>query len=267
MGTAYVLNALGGYETRGDETGITLHYAGVPFWLPYKQVVAIPNWTFREVDHDRSTPQSGQIAVLTYQNTIVNGEAIARHFCEGGVPVPGKDMGILAIAGKPTGNTKVVPAGCTADGQIIETEIIEREATKSEIASAEQAADSYKRQVVGDYLQSKRQRMSGGNGKTYPDPMTKAYMDELNMEDVDDVTAHAKNAGLNPELLAMILREVGKSNSEAIAENIVTAVESIRKAGGPQLSRNAKHGRRSLNLAEHKKQVEEAEKAQEEVKA
>lgn len=268
MATAYIYNGFGKYDTNDDGgEGLKVHYAGVPFWLPYGKVTAIPNWTFREVDHDKSTPQSGQVAVLTYQNTIVNGEVIANQIVERGVPESGADMGIIRIEGKPTGKTIEVFCGCTADGQPLTSEVAEREATKAEIERAARAAETYKRKIVGDYLQSKRQRMSGGNGKSHPTGMERIFMEELNMEDVDDVTAHAKNAGLNPELLALILKEVGKSNSEAIAENIVNAVETIRKHGKAQLSPNAANGRRSLNLAANKKKFEEQEAKKEEVQA
>lgn len=268
MATAYIYQGFGDYEQKEGVSGITLHYAGVPFFLPFQQVTAIPNWTFREVDHDKSTPQSGQVAVLTYQNTIINGEFIANHFCEKGDPVPGKDMGIVTIKGKPTGKSVVVPAGCTADGQPMTAEILEKEATRSEIEQAERAADEYKRRVVAEYLQSKRQRMSGGNGKTYPDAQTRAYMDELNMEDIDDVATHQKSTGgLDYETIKAIV-ELTRSATEINAETLREAVETVRKAGKAQLSPHAANGRRSLGLAENKKKFEEEEaKAQEEVKA
>jgi len=252
LATGFIYNAFGKYEDREGEKGITLNYAGVGFWLPYQRVTAIPNWNFREVDHDRSTPQGDSVGELVYMNVIINGQRVVEELCMKQVPVPNHDMGIIPIEGKTTGKMVMVPAGVTAEGVALTVEVAEREPTRPEKEKAENLCRAYKEKVVADYLQSKRERMSGGQGRVYPDARTRMYMEEMGIEDLDDVTAHAKNSGLNPDLLALILKEVGKANSEAIAENIVTAVETIRKAQKAQLSPNAKHGKRSLGLAEEK---------------
>ena len=271
MSTAYIYQGFGKYETHNGEEGIKISYAGVPFWLPYQKVTPIPNWTFREVDHDRSTPSQGQVAPLTYQNTIVNGDVIANQITKGGIPVSGEDMGIIRIDGKATGRIITVACGCTADGDPLTADVAEKEATRAEVARAERAADAYKKQVVADFLDSKRQRMSGGNGKTHPDPMTRQYMEELNMEDVDDVTSHQKHTGgLDFETIKAIV-ELTRGATEVNTETLRQAISTVRKSGNEaQISPHAANGRRSLNLAEKKRQFEEAEaakKQEEEVKA
>ena len=248
MATAYIFQGFGSYEENDKgEKGLTVSFAGVPFWLPYQKVTAIPNWTFREVDHDKSTPQSGQVAVLTYQNTIVNGDVIANQIVERGIPDSGKDMGILRIEGKPTGRTIVVAAGCTADGDVLTAEVAEREATKVEVERAAKAADSYKRKIVADYLQSKRQKMSGGNGKSQPTGLERTFMDELGMEDVDDVTAHAKNSGMNPDFIKNLVSEILAANNEGMGEAIVQAVKTVRASTKAQLGPAA--GQNKLTVA------------------
>lgn len=269
MATAYIYNGGMRYDTNENgEEGIQISYAGIPFWFPYRKVTPIPNWTFREVDHDKSTPTSGQVAVLTYQNTIVNGNVIANKIAKQGVPASGEDMGIILIDGKPTGRIIAVAAGCTAEGDPLTADVAERDATRTEMERAEKAADLYKRTVVSDYLQSKRQRMSGGNGKTHPDAMVRQYMEELNMEDVDDVTSHQKHTGgLDFETIKAIV-ELTRGATEINAETLRDALSTVRKAGKAQVSPNAANGRRSLNLAENKRKFDEAEAAKkEEVKA
>ena len=264
MATGRIYNAFGQYETRDGEKGITLHYAGVPFWLPWQKVTTIPNFTFREVDHDKSTPSNGEAGELIYMSLPIPGERVVEELCMKQIPIPNRDMGILPIEGKSTGKSINVHAGWSANGQKLMSEVVEHEATRSEIAEAERLTKEYKNAMVQDYFQSKRDRMTGGQGKNRPDAITRRYMEELNIEDLDDVTAHAKNAGLNPDLLALILREVGKANSEYIADNIVTAVETIRKSQKAQLSPSQAGRRRtSMGLDKNKAEYEAREAAKE----
>lgn len=255
MSTGFILNSFAHYEDRGGEKGITLTYAGVPFWFPYKRVTAIPNWALREVDHDKSTPQAGENGELVYRTDIVNGQRIVEELCDKQIPIPMKDMGIRGIAGKLTGNVIRVPAGCSADGAALFEEIPEREPTKTEKEEAEMAADTYRKAVIADYFQSKRERMTGGRGKIHPDVTVRGYMEEMNVEDIDDVSAHARHdrvGGVDPDVIAAIIREAMKGTAELNAETIRKTVETIRKSGNkPQISPYARQGNRDQGLAEH----------------
>lgn len=262
MGNAYIYNGFGQYEDRDGQKGIAIRYAGLDWWLPYQKVTAIPNWTLREVDHDRSTPPGGEKGELVYQNVIIQGGRIAEELCDKQMPVAYKDMGILTIQGKPTGRNIIVNAGCMAEGVPITTEIPEREATASEIADAEIKCKRYKERIVADYFQSKRERMSGGKGRLHPDATTRRFMDELGMEDLDDVTAHAKNSGMNPEVLRMILTEVAKAVTEQNADTMLKAVQSVRSRGKRQL---APERIRNGEVAEPELEVERPEPSEAEL--
>lgn len=255
MSLACVLNLYGKYEERDGGVGMTVSYGGRDFWLPYEQVSYFPNWTFRDVDQDKSSPDpdSGIVGEVVYTNTIVRGERLAEEICNKRMPHSLADMGVIPIVGKTTGKTIVVPAGVSDDGTELTTEVAEREPTPSEKRLAAANAKAYKEKVIADYFQSKRERMTGGRGKIYPDPTTRAYMEELQIEDLDDVTAHAKHAGYSPDFLKALLKEVGQENAAAIAQNLAGAVDSVRKAGKAQLSNNLSGKRHvSLGLAERK---------------
>lgn len=92
-------------------------------------------------------------------------------------------------------------------------------------------------------------------------------MDELGIEDLDDVSAHAKAGGIPLDLIKMIL-DSKVANQEELNGMLRDAVETVRKSGKAQvaptkLSGN-KHYSPSLGLAEHKAAYEAAEKAREE---
>ncbi len=235
MATGFIYNAFGHYEEFKGEQGINLYFGGVPFWLPYQKVTAIPNWTLREVDHDRSTPQGGTKGVLVYQNIIVAGDYIVNELCNKGVPIEQRKMGIIPIAGKPTGKVITVNAGNTVDGAPLLVEISEREATKPERDEAAQLADNYRRNVIAEYFQSKRQKMNGGQGKITPDDRTRMYMDELNVQDNDDVTTHQKAAGgIDIELIKAIV-ELTRDATNVNAQDLLKAVETVRHGGKAQI--------------------------------
>lgn len=276
MSTGYLYNGYGKYETKNGhedgERGIYLTYAGVPFWLPYQKVTPLPNWTFREVDQAATTPGgSGQITQrVVYREVNVLGDRIAREIveAESSHPQTNKDRGIIIIQGKPTGQAITVNAGSDENGSPIMVEIPEREATKSEIAEADNLSTNYKKAEIQRYFAQKRERMNGGQGLLVPSRMTRIFMEELNIEDIDDVSAHAKNQGMSKEFLTELLAGVAEKTSEAMADNLAGAVQTVRNNGKAQLT-NAKNGRRSLGLAEHKAKVEaeEAAKQAEEVGA
>ncbi len=259
MSTVYVYNAFGPYDERTGKYGTALSFSGTEFFFPYQEVTVIPNWTFRLLDHDKSTPQQGDKGETIYQTTIIPGHVLANELLERQVPYSNKTKGLLPITGKATGKSVEMFSGCDGEGNHITTEINEKTATPAEVASAEALAKRYKETVVQDYFQSKRQRMAGGNGQLHPDPQTRLYMDELGLEDLDDVSAHTKAAqgGLTPEMVKAIIEATSKSNkvnTEALREAIAT----IRRAGNePQV---AKGKPKSLGLAENAAKYDEKQK-------
>ena len=262
MATGYIWNGFGKFEERDGVKGITLYYAGQPWFLPYEQVTAIPNWTLREVDHDRSTPPLGEKGELVYQSVVVPGGRVVEELIDKQIPVSYAKMGIIRIEGKSLGRELTVACGADAEGRKLTTQIIEREATKSEIQTAKALAEQYKKDVVAEYFQSKRERMNGGRGRNIPDSTVRAYMEDLGVEDNDDITAHAKSAGVNPDLLKNILAEVlgavTAQNQQIVAQAVVTAIKQTATSQGPNgsVQLNANKGKRSLGLAEHKEKYD-----------
>ncbi len=255
MSNAYIYNGFGHYETRDGEEGMYLPYAGMQFWLPYQKVTPITNFALREVDHDKTTPERGEIAThVTYKNEFVDGKRLAEELTTKQVPITNHDKGIQIIEGKPTGNSVVIFGGCSADnGAPIMVEVLEKVATKAEIERAEQASLEYKHLVIAEFFESKRNRATGGQGRNTPDKITRIYMEELNVEDNDDVTAHQKAAGgIDYEMVRVIIEETRKA-AAVNAVSLHEAVESVRKKGKAQLSSNQVGARRkSLNLAQKK---------------
>lgn len=268
MSTAYIFNAMkglhpdGSYETRTDpktgetQYGTTLKWAGLDWWFPYQQVTPIPNYALCEVDHDKSTPQRGDTGQVVYRNIFVDGGRVAHELTENTSETsdPNKEKGIQVIEGKATGNEIAVFGGVDADSRHpIIVNVMERVATKSEIERCEAAAKLYKEKIIADYFDSKRQRMTGGQGKHIPDKVTRTYMNELNVEDNDDITAHQKNlSGFTPEMLRVLMEETRKGQ-EINGAKLLEAVETVRKKGKAQLS-NKRVGARvtNLNLAANK---------------
>ncbi len=260
MSTVYVYNAFSPYDERNGLYGTALSFSGTEFFFPFQQVTVIPNWTFRLLDHDKSTPQQGDKGETIYQTVIIPGHILANELLERQVPFSNKQKGLLPITGKATGKSVEMFSGCDGEGSHITTEINEKTATPSEVAAAEALAKRYKETVVQDYFQSKRQRMAGGNGQLHPDAQTRLYMDELGLEDLDDVSAHTKAAqgGLTPELLKTIIDSVNAGN-QVNAESLREAIATIRRAGNePQV---AKARPRSLGLAENAAKYDEKQKA------
>ncbi len=256
MSTAFIYNGHDKYDEKNGELGGYLKYGGVNFWLPFQKVTPIPDFQFREVDHNASTPNPGEYGELTYKTVRIKGNFIADQLCNQGIPMPLKDMGISVIEGKLTGKTISVEAGFDDPERkgdpaiILYADVQEREATRTEASSADRLSKIYKEQVIQEYLQSKRQRMNGGQGRQYPDKRTRLYMEELGVQDVDDVLAHQKQAGgIDAGTIAAIV-EIVRGATEVNTETLRDAIATIRKSGNE--ARVAKAKPKSAGLAEFK---------------
>jgi hypothetical protein len=250
LSTAYIYNGFGQYEEKDGKQGITLGYAGIEFFLPYKEVTVIPNFMLREVDHDKSTPQGDVAGELEYMSIMVPGERIAEELLMKQVPIRNRDMGIINIKGKATGKAIQAFAGWSTEGQVITQEVLEKEPTPTEIFEAEDLCKRYKETMIQDYFQSKRERMTGGKGRLHPDPRTRTFMEELGIEDLDDVTAHAqKQNGLTAEEVAKLIEQV-QSGEKLNGAALLAAIETVRKTGKAQLTSR----KRSIIKKEEKKE-------------
>lgn len=261
MATGYIYNGFGPYETRDGEQGITLKHAGIEFWLPFERVTAIPDFAIREVDHDKSTPPAGETGAVVYKLELATGTRVVselvRKANDGTIPY--MEMGVIPIEGKSTGQEITAWAGWEANGDRWAKsyrQVAEKEPTRAEIATAKAKAQQYKEMIVREFFQSKRERMTGGKGRLNPDPMVRGFMEELGLQDTEDILAHSKSSGMNPELLKTILEEVVKSTSVSTAETIAAVLKKT--------SPTAANGRRSLGLAENAAKYD-AEKAKEKV--
>jgi hypothetical protein len=257
MSTSYVLSCLKTGIYRDGEEGIELPYAGIGFWLPYQKVTPIPNFAFREVDHPKSTPERGEIGQVHYRNEFVDGKRLAEELTLKQIPITNHDKGIQIVEGKPTGQMTVVFGGADAyTGQPVLNEVQEKIATKFEMDRAEKAADAYMRQIIADYFDSKRNRATGGQGRNTPDSVTRFYMELLNVEDHDDVTAHQKQVGgMSPEVVRTIMEEARKSQ-EINGARLIEAVQTANRSGKAKIGADRKHARKPLGLAEKKAQWE-----------
>src|SRR6188768_1054954 len=211
MSTIAVFNGFGQYESTNDgQKGITLQFAGVPFWFPFNKVSYIPDFMLRELDHKETAAEGAE---ATYLANLMPGETIANEMLESQVPYKNKDKGIIVIpsdAAHRKITTVRVAAGWTAGGTPVVTEVQEVEPTEFEIAEAHRLAREYKQRMVQDYMQSKRERITGGHGRAFPDGLTKVFMDELGVKDIDDVTKSLEGAapGLTQETFLAALKLV-----------------------------------------------------------
>jgi hypothetical protein len=195
--TGYIYNGFGKYEDRKKEKGITLKYAGIEFFLPYGKVTPIPDFHFREVDHAATSEawEQGDDGALIYRTLRVPGERIVEEFTEaqnvgGAEPVKNKDRGIIAIRGTLKNQIdKVVkaPAGSDENGTPLFEEVRLVAATPEEISLAETLALQFKKLIIEMYFDSKRERMSGGQGRIRATGLEKVFMEELNVADIDQV--------------------------------------------------------------------------------
>lgn len=258
MATAYIYNGFGRYEERDGVRGITLNWARLPWFLPFEQVTTIPDWTLREVDWNASTPDGDEPeGRLVYKTFVIPGKRVAEELIMTQVPYKNRDLGIIEIVGKPTGNIISVPSGCMLDGSPMFSEVREVEVTSSERKEAEALALDFKKRLINAYFQSKRERMAGGKGQLFPIGSVKLFMDELNVEDIDDVSRHQRaTAGVDPALISAIIEAVMKGQ-EINGARLLEAVETVRKKGQAQLT-NSKHGRRSIGADEYREAYDDA---------
>lgn len=227
MGAVAIYNGFGKYETNEKgQKGITLTYGGIKFWLPYKRVAYIPDYTFREVDHQASSADIGEESVLTYRTFRVTGERIAEELLETQIPVPNKEKGILLLDKKTPKNGLFVNAyaGITEEGVEMTTEVPEVEVTEHDVARAERLAREYKERIIQEYFQSKSERMAGGHGRLTPAGLTKTFMEELGVKDIDTLPTQS-NGEDAIEKLARILG--GNSPAPVPNKQAAAAVEDL----------------------------------------
>lgn len=211
MSAVAVYNGFGKYETRDREAGIALKYGGVDFWFPYKKVTYLPDYTFREVDHDKSTALEGEESVLTYRFFRISGERLAEELLETQVPTPNKEKGIIKIdSSKRTGKFVNVHAGMTEDGIRQTAEVAEVQLSESDAQLAERLSRTFKENTIQEYFQSKRERMAGGQGRLTPQGLVKVYMDELGVRDIDALpSSQSNNSNLEQLMTQFMARAMG----------------------------------------------------------
>jgi hypothetical protein len=219
VSTVAVYNGFGKYETRDNEKGIVLKYAGVDFWFPYKKVTYLPDYTFREVDHDKSTALEGEEGVLTYKSFRISGERLAEEILETQIPITNKEKGIIKIdASKRTGKFINVYAGMTEEGARQTAEVAEVQVSESDAQLAERLARTYKENIIQEYFQSKRERMAGGQGRLTPQGLVKVYMEELGVRDIDALpSSQSSNSNLE-QLLTQVLMKGAQTAPAAVLE-------------------------------------------------
>jgi len=236
--TGYIYNGFGKYEDRKKEKGITLRYAGVEFWLPFGKVTPIPDFHFREVDHAGTAEawEAGDDEALIYRTLRIPGDRIVEEFTEaqnvgGAEPVKNSQRGIIAI--KPTPKNQIfdktlkAPAGSDENGTQLYEEVRVVTATPEEIQIAETLALEFKKLIIETYFDSKRERMSGGQGRIRATGLEKTFMEELNVSDIDQVNIRTQQAApaaaASPELMQEFLAfltsalKAGQTPEKAVA--------------------------------------------------
>lgn len=199
MSTVAVYNAYGRYEqTNEGQKGITLLYGGVPFWFPFEAVTYLPDFTMREIDHRETTSDGDGTGVVQYKTFRVTGEQLAAALLESQVPYKNSEKGIIPIvndAKKRKNNYIRVFAGVDEIGNRIITEVQEITPSELEISDAKARAQSYKELEIQNYFQGKRERMMGGFGHpAFPTGLIRAYMEELGIKDLDDISKKGDGA-------------------------------------------------------------------------
>lgn len=216
MSAAAIFNGYGKYEQNSDgQKGITLKHGGREFWLPFDEVTYIPDYTMREVDHDKSTADKEEESTLTYLTFVISGQRIAEELLETQLPVKNSEIGIILISNTPDKRLNeyaTVSAGFDIEGRPLFTDIQKVRPSEHEIAEAHRRATAFKEQVIQEYFQSKRERMAGGAGRVFPSGIVKVFMDELGVKDIDDVsqkiaTGAAAN-GMTPEAFIVAIQTI-----------------------------------------------------------
>jgi hypothetical protein len=254
MAVHYIYNSFGPYEEVDGVKGTTIKFAGHNFFFPFQRTTPIVNFIFREPDHDKSTPAAGEKGELIYQLVPVSAETLIFELLDKQIPYTHKQMGIVPVAGKATGNLISVFAGFNIDGSKNYIEVSEKVATPKEVSEAEVLALRYKEEHVQEYLHSKRETMKGHPGRKSPDKMTRLFMEELGVQDIDDLQAHMKQVsnGLGMEDVIKIAELIAQ-REEISKAKLEEAVASVRKAGKAQLAPGKP---KSLNLAANKEKWE-----------
>lgn len=221
MGTAVIFNGFGQYEQTNDgQKGITLSHGGVQFWLPFKEVSYIPDFTMREVDHEASAGTKDTEGKLVYKTYRLSGERIAEELLEIQIPYTNSQKGIILISSsdpkKRKNSYKSVLAGFSEDGKRLMTDVQEVTPTDYEKEEAYRLARAYKEEIIQMYFQTKRERMAGGQGQMFPTGLIRTYMNELGIKDIDDVSkqieaaaaAAAATPGVTGDQLLAVVREL-----------------------------------------------------------
>lgn len=221
MSTVAIFNGFGKYEQTNDgEKGMTLLYAGIPFWFPYDKVTYIPDCTLREVDHRESSADGEEESVLTYKTFRLLGERIAEEILETQIPYTNHSKGLILIsteAAKRKNSYAKAFAGYSEEGTRLLTEVQEVTPTPFEIEEAHRLAQAFKEELVQGYFQSKRERMAGGNGRITPNGLVKVFMEELGIKDIDDVSRQLEGQKAAP----------GISNEQLVA--LIQSLTEIRE--------------------------------------
>ena len=232
MSTVAIYNGFGGYETKDGKQGVTLTHGGVPFWFPYEGVCYIPDYTMREVDHDKSSADKEEESVLTYKTFILKGERIAEELLETQIPHPNSAKGFAIVipsaADRQAQKYITIPSGYTEEGSALTTDVMVVTPSDNVKAVAKQKAEEYKTEIVKAYYQSKRERMSGGHGQLFPVGSVKRFMDELGLKDIDDVAA--KNAASGSDLAELIKLLVPALQGQTPKDNDLANVVASLKA-------------------------------------
>jgi len=252
--TGYIYNGFGQYQKRGKETGIALTYGGVEFWLPYKKVTAIPDFNFREIDHAATAEawEDGNDEALIYKVHRIPGARIVEELTEKQEPVKNREKGIIPVAAlrdKLTDKHIKVAAGADEDGKPQYEEVRELKPSLDEITLAETLALEYKKLEIERYFQSKRDRMSGHQGYLVPTGLTKEFMKELGVSDIDQVSlvnqaktpaapAPAMDPNTAQEFLALLaqalMRNMSGDQAFALAQKAAGKVAESKKEKQPE---------------------------------
>jgi hypothetical protein len=206
------------------------------FFFPYQEVTPIPDFMFREVDHEE-TSKGGLDGSMTvaYKSEIVPGNKLAYLLTEGQLPVQNKERGIIVL---PPDNARKgalvqVLAGFSLDGQRMIAEVPSLKVSQDEIAYASNLAESYKRDIVTLYFQSKQERSAGGFGQLLPTGMIKVYMEELGIEDLalpnmqkKETPKSASMSGWDPAERDAFLKDIAASVREQVRKEVMAEIQA-----------------------------------------
>lgn len=246
--TGYIFNGYGRYEKKGKEEGMTVKYLGVEFWLPYKKVTAIPDFHFREFDHMATAEEweAGNESARIYRVLRVPGVRVVEEVTMTQEPVKNREKGVLPIPGTRDRLSKdkyvKVSAGVDEDGTLLYEEVPVVTPTEEEINLAETLSFEYRKTMIENYFDSKRERMAGGIGQKHPTGLVKEYMRELDVKDIDQVTLAQQQAagrtqsqGIDPsvlqDFLALIAAAVNKGIPAQQAQTL--AKQAVGKPAKP----------------------------------